>query len=453
MRGNKATHSMSGPAGPRTRRRQLLAAAGIVAGVSPLVACGTGGTAQPAAQSAQPVTLQWGTDWTGGARGDATTQSIPAFEAQFPRIKLDMRASAGDVYETFVSNLAAGTLPDVMLFSGNLFQEWAEKGAFIDISASLKKAKWDMESIWWEPLNFEFNKKIHGLPYQFVVNTWIYNKTWFRQQGVAPPTDAWTTDDLLEAGKKLNLPAENRWAIQMNAAPGFAWPWLYANGADLTTYATPLRTAIDAPKCIEVWNYAVDLIQRYRVAPVPGGPNQTKGVAAFQAGGVAMTTNNSAKGLVSTIKNQFEWDVMPTPRWGPTKKRVTGNNNQQGHIVLKTAEQRGHVDAATQFVMWMAGEGGQQIVARTGGATPVHKKTAYGPLYIDGSPPGLKLQLDLLTKKPDQDYRGFRIIKYFSQWYAAVGPILDKGFNGEISVQEMATQATRAGNGVLDTLK
>jgi ABC-type glycerol-3-phosphate transport system substrate-binding protein len=166
-----------------------------------------------------------------------------------------------------------------------------------------------------------------------------------------------------------------------------------------------------------------------------------------------MTVNNGPKGLVTTIKDQFEWDVMPTPRWAGTKKRVTGNNNQQGHIVLKTAEQRGHVDAATQFAMWMAGEGGQAIVARTGGATPVHKKTAYGPLYIDGSPPGLKLQLDLLTKKADQDYRGFRIIKYFAQWYAAVSPILDKGFDGEISVSEMATQATRAGNAVLDSLK
>ena len=58
-----------------------------------------------------------------------------------------------------------------------------------------------------DSFDFEFNKKIHGLPYQFVVNTWLYNKTWFRQQGVAFPTDAWTTDDLLEAGKKLNIPA------------------------------------------------------------------------------------------------------------------------------------------------------------------------------------------------------------------------------------------------------
>jgi len=284
-----------------------------------------------------------------------------------------------------------------------------------------------------------------------VVNTWFYNKTWFRQAGVPGPTDAWTTDDLLEAGKKLNLPADNRWAIQMQSSPGHAWPWLYANGADLTTYTTPIRTAIDQPKAMEVWNYAIDLIHRHRVAPVPGGPNQTKGVASFQAGGLAMAVNNSAKSLGTAIRDQFEWDVMPTPRWAGTKKRVIGNNNQQGHIVLKPAEQRGRVEAATQFAMWMAGEGGQTIVAKTGGATPVHKKTAYGPLYLDGTPPGLKLQLDLLTKKPDQDSRGFRIIKYFSQWYAAVSPILDKGFNGEISTQEMAAQATRAGNVVLDT--
>ena len=179
-----------------TRRTQLGAAAALTAGPVMIAACGVGSSDQPSSQSAPPVTLQWGTDWSGGARGDATNQSIPAFEAQFPKIKLDMRASPSDVYETFVSNLAAGTLPDVMLFSGNLFQEWAEKGAFVDITPILKRSKWDMESIWWEPLNFEFKNKIHGLPYQFVVNTWLYNKTWFRQQGAAFPTDAWTTDDL-----------------------------------------------------------------------------------------------------------------------------------------------------------------------------------------------------------------------------------------------------------------
>jgi hypothetical protein len=100
--------------------------------------------------------------------------------------------------------------------------------------------------------------------------------------------------------------------------------------------------------------------------------------------------------------------------------------------------------------MWMAGEGGAALVAKTGGATPVHKKTATSNLYLDGAPPSLKLQLDLLTKKSDQDARGFRIFKFFNPWNEAIAPVLADGFNGAISVREMGTKATQAGNAALD---
>jgi multiple sugar transport system substrate-binding protein len=412
-------------------------------------ACGIPGQAQPDAQSAAPVTLEWMTDWAGGVRGETSKQSVPAFEAEHPKIKLDMRAAPADTYEAFAANLAAGTLPDVMLFSGNLFEYWAEKGAFADISSLLRKNRWDRESVWWQPQYFENKGRTHGLPYQFTISTWVYNKTWFRQSGVALPTDAWTTDDLLEAARKLNRSEENKWALQMNHEPAYAWIWVYANGADLTTQTEPIRTAIGDPKPMEVWQYAVELIHRHRVAPVPGGPNQTRGVAGFQAGGYAITVNNSAKALGASIRDQFEWDVMPTPRWAATKRRFT-NWNHQGHIVMKQAEQRGRADAATQFAMWMAGEPGQTLVAKAGGATPVNKKTANSAVYLDGTPPGLKLQLDLLTKKSDQEARGFRIYKHFNPWFSVIRPILGEGFNGEISVREMGIKATQAGNAALE---
>ena len=102
---------------------------------------------------------------------------------------------------------------------------------------------------------------------------------------MAFPTDAWTTDDLLAAALKLNKAGENRWAIQMQHVPQYAWPWVYANGADLTTYAVPIRTAVDAPKTLEAFQYAVELLQRHRVAPAYAGPNAVPGVAPFQAGG------------------------------------------------------------------------------------------------------------------------------------------------------------------------
>jgi multiple sugar transport system substrate-binding protein len=417
-----------------------------------LAACATPGSQQPAAESAQPVTLQWMTDWTGGARLDASKQTQPAFEAENPKIKLEMQAVNDGTYEVFAANLAAGTLPDVMLFSGNLFEYYAEKNAFYDIGPALKKYKFDKESVWWEPQYFEYKGKTHGLPYQFTISTWLYNKTWFSQSGVAFPTDAWTTEDLLAAGLKLNKSAENKWAVQMQHVPAYAWVWVYGNGSDLTTYADPIRSNVSAPKTQEAFQYAIDLIQRHRVAPIVGGPNAVAGIAGFQAGGYAMTVNNSAKSLATSIKDSFQWDVMPTPRWAGTKKRVT-NWNHQGHIVMKQAEARGHGDAAAQFAIWMTGDTASTIVAKTGGATPVNKKIANSSVYLDGSPPSLKLQLDMLTKKSDQEARGFRIFKNFTPWNNAITPVLGEGFFGQISARDMGIKADQVGNAALDSAK
>jgi multiple sugar transport system substrate-binding protein len=423
------------------------APAGGLASVA--AACAMPGTPPPAAESAQPVTLQWMTDWTGGARGEASKQTQPIFEAEHPKIKLEMQAVSDGTYEVFATNLAAGTLPDVMLFSGNLFEYWSEKGAFSDIGATLKRYKFDKESVYYEPQYFEYKGKSHGLPYQFTISTWTYNKTWFQQAGVPVPVDGWTTDDLLAAALKLNMADQNKWAIQMQHVPAYAWVWIYANGSDLTTNTDPIRSSVGAPKTLEPLQYAIELIQRHRVAPVAGGPNAVAGIPGFQAGGYAMTVNNAPKSLGSAIRDQFEWDVMPTPRWGPTKKRVT-NWNHQGHIVMKQAEARGHADAATQFAIWMTGDAASTIVAKTGGGTPVNKQTATSSVYLDGSPPSLKLQLDMLTKKSDQDARGFRIFKHFTPWNNAITPVLGEGFFGQIGVREMGTKADQVGNAALD---
>src|SRR5688500_11383916 len=227
-----------------TRRAAVAMGAALCGGAGVLAACATPGAQQPAAQNAQPLTLQWMTDWTGGARGEASKQTQPVFEAEHPKIKLDMQAVNDGTYEVFAANQAAGTLPDVMLFSGNLFEYWAEKNAFFDIGPALKRLKFDKESVYYEPQYFEYKGKQHGLPYQFTISTWVYNKTWFRQSGVAFPTDAWTTEDFLAAAQKLNMLDQNKWAIQMQHVPAYAWVWVYANGSDLTTYAEPIRSAV-----------------------------------------------------------------------------------------------------------------------------------------------------------------------------------------------------------------
>lgn len=98
----------------------------------------------------------------------------------------------------------------------------------------------------------------------------------------------------------------------------------------------------------------------------------------------------------------------------------------------------------------MGGEKGRTIVARTGGATPVHKKTTYSPAYLQGGPANLKLQLDLLENKGDQCSRSRRTFKGYVEWYAAITPLLQQGYGGDVAMREALLQATAAGNAALD---
>src|SRR5687768_6295029 len=88
-----------------TRREAIAAGAAILGSTGVVAACATPGAQQPAPENAQPVTLQWMTDWTGGARAEASKQTQPVFEAEHPKIKLEMQAVNDGTYEVFAANL------------------------------------------------------------------------------------------------------------------------------------------------------------------------------------------------------------------------------------------------------------------------------------------------------------------------------------------------------------
>src|SRR5687767_15453858 len=62
--------------------------------------------------------------------------------------------------------------------------------------------------------------------------------------------------------------------------------------------------------------------------------------SSFENGSMAISVENAAKKQWFDVKDRFEHDVLATPRWAGTKRRVT-NWGHQGHVVTKAAEQRG----------------------------------------------------------------------------------------------------------------
>ena len=438
---------------PQTQgtRRGLLAALGA----APALAAACGGPAQvttggDAAKSTRPVTVSWVSDWNAAERGAVAQQAKLDFERQYPHITIDQQGwqYGGSTYQALSTHLAAGTLVDLALTFPAFFTRFAEQGVYTDIGPHLKQIKYDKGAVFWHPEPFEHKGKTHGVPFQFIIQSWVYNKSLFATANVAPPTADWTLDDLLAAGRRISKPDGSQFGALIQHHFYEAWPWVYANNADLVTNTDPVRSQIDHPKVVEVFQYLVDLIHKHRISPVVQGANAAKGFG-FTEGNVAIHKVARPNDTHTAVKERFQMDAMLVPRWPGTRKRST-EVTHQGLMVTRFAKERGREEAATLFATWMGGEPGQTLIARLGGATPVYKKIAYGPLHLDGRVPGLKALLDSLENKGDQQSRMFKIFKGTQEFQDEVSPILNAGFGGDLSVPEMIAQAQRAGQATLD---
>src|SRR5688572_581420 len=170
---------------PATRRRVL--GGTLLAGPAVLAACAGPGAGAPAVE-AKEVTLTYISDWSSGVRGEWVKAAMPRFTEENPKIKIQVDTWGGDVIASSIANAAAGTLQDVLLGANDVFIQLARSGAMQDITGALKTLKVKMEDLVHVPSTISYNGKQYGLPFQFIVQAMVLNKTIFRNASVPLPT-------------------------------------------------------------------------------------------------------------------------------------------------------------------------------------------------------------------------------------------------------------------------
>lgn len=183
-----------------------------------LAACATGDSGSAPTTSQAPKTVIFHTDWTATARGEAVRRALEQWGKENPTIKIDQQPSASQPGQSsidgLVARLASDTIGDVALWEAGGVELWASRNAFADIGPVLKKMKYKLEDHYYHPGTIFYQQKQVGMPFQFGVIAWAYNRTLFRQKGVPEPQDNWTWDDLIEAGKRLTEPDKNVWGLR-----------------------------------------------------------------------------------------------------------------------------------------------------------------------------------------------------------------------------------------------
>src|SRR5919199_2967335 len=210
-------HSLGAAAlGGRHTRRALLAAGTALVGAGVLAACGAsqGGGANPAPSNG-PVTLEFLHRWE-GARTAVIEKVVADYQALKPNVKVNSQLVFGDgpgffdgmPYDKILTQIAAGTPPDVIMMGSDIAAAWARRGnALRALDDVLKRDKIEPDKVFYPALSqmARSTGKYYGLP-QLTATDRAYlfmNKDVVVGAGLEPTKGPQNWEELVDWSAKL----------------------------------------------------------------------------------------------------------------------------------------------------------------------------------------------------------------------------------------------------------
>jgi multiple sugar transport system substrate-binding protein len=411
-----------------------------------LCACGIGDGSSAPATSQGPKTVIFHTDWTATARGETVRRALEQWAKENPTIQIDQQPSATlagqSSLDGLVARLASDTIGDVALWEAGGVELWGSRNAFADIGPALKKMKYKLDDHYYHPGTIFYQQKQVGMPFQFGVTSWAYNRTLFRQKQMPEPQDNWTWDDLVEAAKRLTEPDKNVWGLKWQESSN-VWQLIYAFGGEMIN-KEHTKSQFDTPATLAGVEYGLDLINKHRIAPtlLEGTTkqlDQTKGNYGVWSGG------QNPKGLQTQAGNLFEVGFAPLPMVKSTGKKIATMSDQP-HVVMLASQKHGVLEEAAKLAIFMTGDfvGALQNELNPGGL-PTKKSYIESSAYLSSPPANARRILDSFKfARADVDLFPTR-----DPWLRAWRPFMQRAMNGEMSAREFAQQANAAGDAAL----
>ena len=130
--------------------------------------------------------------------------AIDRFEAENPGVSVKLiPVSSRNYYQKVMVMVAGNCAPDLM-WMGQSFNEFADKGLLLDLSRRIRQARIDLNEYKPAVLNwYRRGKRLYSLPFGEDVSFLFYNRRLFREAGVPYPTDDWSLEEFLAAARKL----------------------------------------------------------------------------------------------------------------------------------------------------------------------------------------------------------------------------------------------------------
>ncbi|QJD86926.1 ABC transporter substrate-binding protein [Cohnella herbarum] len=285
---------------------------------------------------------------------------IQAFEKENPNVKVKMEVIPYGDYETKIRTaLAAGNAPDIIGLDGPTLAAYAHQEAVVPLDKymDIDGNKEDIAAPVLESLTYK--GQIFAAPLNDASIGMFYNKKLFEKNGIElpskDPNQAWTWEQVLEAAKKINDPANKIYGIDPGWGLGegegstfvklpFIWQ---AGGEILSPDGTEVKGYLDSPESKKALSFFSSLYNEHKVAAKELPPE------AFETGKLGIIVNGpwAISGFATShpeFKLGEDWDIAPL--WKDAKQ-VTPNGSWNMAITKDSK----HPDEAWKFVNWVTG--------------------------------------------------------------------------------------------------
>ncbi len=372
----------------------------VFVGATALFAAGQG-------EQSQETTGQWGPDADGylpplpadqqvtivfegynlasaGIGRDATLQMLENFEALYPNITVETKATgAQEIFTSVQASLVAGNPPDVAQL---LLREWDLNVANldpIDLRSIIDPSEID------EHLGGEYpmvpngvqlttrEGRLQGFPYVFSTPTLFYNATLFEEAGLDPddPPSTWreaedaalAIADATGHGGLYIACIELDWCTQ---------GMLYSAGASfLNESQTEIRFSTEEAR--EMYRQWAAMVESGAHVDLTGGD----ALAAFQAGQIGMYLQTSAvQGRLIAGAEEGGWELRASaqPAWGTRPVVPVPSGSSVAMLSRDPLKQR----AAWELMKYLTSPEAYTIITRDIGYLPLRPTILEDPSYL-----------------------------------------------------------------------
>lgn len=316
---------------------------------------------------------------TSPERTETLKSLASSFERQNPGTRVEITSLAwNSAFEKFATMVSAGDTPDVVEMPDRWLSLYVKNGNLENLEPYL--AQW-RETAGLNQRALELARGVdrtaYLLPYGLYLRALFYNKTLFRQAGIAAPPR--TMDEFREDAKKISsLPGKSGYCLR--GGPGGLNAWIMFQAAmagNNTFFKLDGSSTLIGADWIKGTAWMVDLYKE-GLAPrdsVNWGFNEV--VAGFYSGTCAMVDQDSdALIAVAERMKPDQYGVAPMPK-GPGGKAFP----TVGYVGWAIFKSSAHKDLSWKLITVLDDPAGNLAWNKRVGALPIYKAAEKSPLY------------------------------------------------------------------------